>query len=740
MQDSPQRPASDEMQAGPWVDRYLPVQSAGAGPVGEAPGMIDMAAIKGMLWRQRFVLAGVIAAVVLLAFIATVLVKPVYQATATVRVEPDTSTPLDDPTYQSRISAMEIQRYLVTLTRVLQSRSMANLVADSLKLPSRPDFDRLIGSPEKPEEMSAPAWRAARREIAAGYLQGNVIAEAPIEERIIEIGFRSEDPQLAATIANAYVENFLTDDLRRSLESNAYAQRYLADQIEQTRIRLQDAEVRVNAFARANRILTQSLTSKATDEDSGGGGETVAISNLTNINEAHTAARANRIAAEQKWLAAASTPAQQIPEVQQSAAIQSLLGEKSKLAAQVAELRQRYGSDYPELREAESQLAALDRSISQQASDIKSGLRNSYQVALRQEQGLSSELSKVSDMSLDEQDKRVHLNLLNREAEALRKQLATMLDRYNQVAASANVRSGNITRLDPAVVPVAPVSPNLIKNLMIALVIGSGLAVAIAILREALDDRLRSASDVESKLGLPLLGMTPVVDDASQAEDNPQLSEAYSTIRSSIDFALPHTGLNVLVMTSSQSGEGKTTTSISIARKYAQLGRKVLLVDADLRKPSVASYFGASRSRNGFVEVLLGQCTFESALLSQPQANLDVLPVGSIPPNPVEVLSSPLVSEFVAKHAADYSLIVFDTSPVMGLADAPLLARLADGIVFIVEANRSHFGQTKTALRRLRDANANVLGVVLTKFRALDAGLSYDYQYSYYSYGADEKS
>jgi len=180
-------------------------------------------------------------------------------------------------------------------------------------------------------------------------------------------------------------------------------------------------------------------------------------------------------------------------------------------------------------------------------------------------------------------------------------------------------------------------------------------------------------------------------------------------------------------------------TAAVLARKYAQLGRKTLLVDADLRKPSLARLFNAKRTDIGFAEVLLGDVDFHAALLKDTPENLDVLPVGAIPANPVDILSSQALEDFVDRVRKQYSLVIFDTPPTMGLADAPLLARIVDATVFIVEANRAHYGQAKTAIRRLRGATSHVAGVVLTKYRAADAGMAYDYQYQYYAYGNKAK-
>jgi capsular exopolysaccharide synthesis family protein len=212
--------------------------------------------------------------------------------------------------------------------------------------------------------------------------------------------------------------------------------------------------------------------------------------------------------------------------------------------------------------------------------------------------------------------------------------------------------------------------------------------------------------------------------------------EAYASIKATIDFSLPR-NRNVLQLTSTQEAEGKSTTAVVLAELFARSGRKTLLIDADLRRPSVAKLLEIERPKVGLVEVLLGHAKLEDAIISGVHEDLDVLPVGTTPPNPSEVLTSPEMAEFIERCRGEYSLILFDSCPVLGLADAPSLSRLVDGTVFVLEANRVPFAQARNAVKRLRAAGGNVLGVILTKYRALEAGQSYNYQYSYYEYGSD---
>ena len=213
--------------------------------------------------------------------------------------------------------------------------------------------------------------------------------------------------------------------------------------------------------------------------------------------------------------------------------------------------------------------------------------------------------------------------------------------------------------------------------------------------------------------------------------------EAYSSIRAAIDFTMPR-NRNVIQLTSSMAGEGKSTTAVILAELFASLGRKTLLVDADLRRPSVAALLDIERPKVGIVEVLLGHVALDAAVVKGVHENLEILPVGEIPRNPTEILASREMREFIEKVRNEYSLVIFDSCPVMGLADAPTLAHLVDGTVFVLEANRLPFGQVRSAVRRLTVAGGNVIGVVLTKYRALQAGQSYNYQYGYYEYGRDK--
>lgn len=730
---------TDAISRGSWSDQFLP----GADPLPKdaSESMISLATIRGLIFRQRLVLVGIISIVLVIALAFTLLTRPLYKASATVRIEPEGVNIVEGQDLAPSVPGNQIDMYMNTQAAVIKSKRMAYTVVDALKLGSDADFLGEEFAGPRPQGISEKRWMEIRRDAAADMVRGGLSVDVPSDSRIVSINYVSLSAEQAARLANAFADAFVKEDVRRSIEANDYARTYLQEQIQVISGKLQQAETTANTYAKRNGIVGGALGT-AKEGDTSGTAQTMTAANLTSVNEALTKLRGDRISAQQRWLAVVNVPALQLPEAQTNGAMQSLYGQRSSVTAQLSQMRQRYGDSYPQVVELKAQLASLDSQITRLGTEIKNGIRDQYEIALRQEQGLAAELQNVSTQTLDEQDRRVQYNLLDREAQALRTQMAALLDRFNQLSAAASINSGTITKLDSAEIPGAPYSPNLLKNMLVAAVIGIGLAVGIAVLREAFDDRLRSTEDVERKLGVSLLGFTPYLSDEEvaqqQADPFSALMEAYASLRTSVDFAVPGDH-RIVQVTSSQPSEGKSLTSSVLARKYAQLGLKVLLIDSDLRKPTINHLFGEKRPKVGFVEVLLGDVPLADALLPNMPENLDVLPVGSIPARPVELLSSKRFSDFLAMVRNQYAIVIIDSSPVMGIADAPLIARHVDGLVFVVEANRSHYGQAKAALRRLQSAGARVSGAVLTKYRSAEAGLAYDYIYNYYSYSSDQK-
>lgn len=725
--------APEPRGGGNWLDSYI---ADGQGAVGQPrQQVIDMAAIRGILFRQRWLIGAGILMALIAGLVITLLTVPIYKASASVVVDPIGTIITQEQAFESTINLRTAAERILTEVEVIKSRKTAMEVAENLNLGERSDFLGADIDERRPPNRTDEQWLADKQRIAAEQLKGNVAAEVSGNNFIIVISYRSKSPALAAEIANAYADNFAASDTRTEIEENDYIKEYLEEQIDLVRNRLEDAEIEANAFARNSGIIVQQASG-----DEAAGAATLTTTNLASINQRVSEAKARRIEAEQRWQSMQNLPAGQLPEVQGNPVLQKLVADRTELETRLSELRQRYNDEFPEIVKVKDQIEILDRQINRTTNDIKATVRNAYIVARNQEQALEAELGSIKSETLAEQDSQVGFGVLQRETQALRDRLRVLLDRYNSVNTVTNAESGKLTKLDPAIVPTAPESPSLIRNLALALVFGIAFAGGLAVLRETLDDKIRSLDDVEDKIGLPLLGHTPFVEghdfDAEDASQFSALMEAYASIRAAVDFSLPRTQ-NVIQLTSSQASEGKTTTAVILAELFASLGRKTLLIDCDLRRPSVARLLEIDNPTAGTVEVMLGHTDLQSAVVKGIHENLEILPVGSMPPNPSEVMASHQMRDFIEKCREEYSLVLIDSPPVMGIADAPLLSRSVDATIFVLEANKVQFGQARAAVRRVRSAGGNMLGVILTKYRALEAGQSYDYQYSYYQYGRD---
>jgi polysaccharide biosynthesis transport protein len=716
------------------MEQYLPEPYA---EQRQPASRLDISWLRGTLFRQRWLMIAALAVAIVGGIVITLITTPTYEAVASVRLNPRSNyiTEGEDVARQI-IAANEVDNFLRTQVEILKSRNLAETVARELSLGKR---SALLGDMDtnRPPNLSDEAWEEAKIKRAAAELQANVVPEIVGTSTIIAIRFQSSDRVLAAEVANAYVKSFTQSDIRQSLDANAYARDYLQKQIEEVRARLGEAETQSNSYARNQGIVTEQTTS---DEEGEGGGVTITGANLSSINQTVSAARAARIAAEQKWRAIANLPASQLPETMNSPLVQNLAAERAKLNAELSVLRQRYNDDFPAIVEIRSRLDYINQQIERTGAEVKGTIRSQYLIAQQQERALEAELNSVTGDALAEQEKKVEFTSLEREAAALRTQLRSLLDRFAQVSTASNVQSSTVTPLDTAIVPTSPVSPSLVRNLVLAIVLGLGMGGALALIREIFVDQFRRVEDVEDRLGLPALGITPYLKDkdikTEEANQFGALMEAYSAIRSTIDYAIPRSGW-VVQMTSSQASEGKSTTALILAQMFARLGRKTLLIDVDLRKPSVHALLDIERPSAGIAEVLLGHVTFDEAKLEGVAENLTVLTVAGIPPDPVGLICSPAFREFLEARRQEFSLVMLDSSPLLGLADAVEIAKQADTSIFVVEANRTSVAQGRSAVKRLAAVGANVMGVILTKYRTMEAGDDYGYQYNYYQYGKE---
>lgn len=705
--------------------------------VEEREPAIDLHKVYAAVRRNRWLILGVVLAALLLGLVATMLMTPKYTATASIQIDQEGARILESQDVQPVAAYQDADRFLQTQVDVLKSRAMALRVLDSLNLRRGDEFIERMGGKLDPEFAND---QATRDQVLVKLVEDNLSVNLPRESRVVSISFESPDKELAAKVANAFATNYIGYNLERKYNSSSYARDFLSKQLGLARTRLEESERAVTDYARSAGLIR---TSDPTAEGGASAGPTsVTTASLVQQNQAVNAATTARIAAEQRWRAVANQSPMNISDVQSNQAVQQLLTARAQKQAELQQELAVHQSGHPSVIALQAQVDEIERQVNSIASGIKRSIKTAYDVARQQEQALLGQVGELTGETLAEQDRGVQLGILQREADTNRTLYDGLLQRFKEVSAQSGITDNNVSTVDEAVPPFSPSSPNLKLNLLLALFAGLGIAGALVFLREQLDDTVRAPEDVERKLGLHLLGVIPKVEGDSVAEllDQPKsnVSEAYSALRTAVLHSTPSGIPHTILVTSTQPGEGKSTTSYALAKTLASLGRNVLLIDADLRKPSLHRLFGEDTAKAGFSSFLARQSELDGVLVSQAEGagRLGRILAGPIPPNPTDLLGSGRLPELFSLLEHRYDNIIVDGPPVLGLADAPMVAAEADATIFVIEANRSHRGASKLALRRLRSANARILGVALTKFKPEPFSEYGYYGYNYYSYGS----
>ena len=690
----------------------------------------------------RFILANIrrrlgwIAAILALSLVAGVLYTmfqpPLYTAQTSVQINNQSDRVLRQGEDLDNGASLYDERFLKTQIDILKSRGLATHVAQKLKLFGNPAFAEAMGVKD-----TAGLPEAIQRELTIGLLQGHLTVDLPYDSRIVTVAFTSGDPALTAQIANAFASEFIQSNLQRKYDSSAYARQFVSNQLAETKQKVETSERALNAYARsAGLIRTPEASTGGEKGSSAGGGGSVTTSSLLQLNSAANEASQARIAAEVRWQTFNSVPLTSTKEVLGNSTYQTLLTQRAGLETKLQEVRAEHLDDYPGVREIKAQLAEVNRQMQATAANVRNSVRADLTSAAAAEQELASQVSSLKGDTLSEQDRSVQYNLLAREADTNRALYDGLLQRYKELNAAAGVATSNVAIIDQAEAPLGPSSPNHTRNVMFALILGLFLAALMVFLSIQLDDAIRVPEDMETKLGLPLLGIVPQSEGDPQdalLDPKSQLSEGYNALRASLLHSTPAGLPRVLLITSAQPGEGKTTTAQAVSLTLARLGKTVLLVDGDLRRPAVHRVFGLPNER-GLSTLLATLDPLESAVQLSTEPRLSLLPSGPVPPSPTELIASNRFRALIDQMAEKFDVVVVDSPPILGLADAPTMSAMVDGVIFVVEAGRSRRGGLKAALRRLRGMRPNLIGGVLTKFDTSQAANKYSDYYGSHNY------
>lgn len=710
----------------------------------ESEPTIDLRHYWDLGLRHWKLILGVVIAALIAGVAATLAMTPIYRATTTIQAELEATKVLNITDVQPVEQAAESERFFQTQIDLLNSRSLKLAVAQALNLlADNNQFRQRMHARSAETGLTGDAARVARREQVLGILDAHLKVEAVRNSRIINVSFDSPDPALAADVSNAFAGQYIAGNLDRRFQSTAYARGFLERRLGQIKQKLEDSERQMIDYARSQQLVDAS-EGGSNSEGPGSTGASAApksltTANLVQLNQAYSTARAQRIQNQERWRAAQSSALFSLPEVLQNETIQALIQRRAAVKADYENQSKIFKDDYPSQIQAAAQIREIDAQIASAAANIRSTIRTQFDVAQKQETALKSDVDRLKGQSLDEQGRSIRYNILRREADTNRQLYDALLQRYKEVSVAGGIQSNNISLVDSAEAPSGPIRPKPLLNVAIAGLLGLIAALGFIFVRDRFDDTVRTPGDLSTKLGLALVGVVPLNSEESSplaqlSDARSDISESYSSIRASLQFSGPQGAPSPMLVTSSQQSEGKSTTSLAIALSFARIGRKVLLIDADMRRPSLHSFLGVSR-QVGLSNLLTGDRKFDEVIQTTEYPGLSFIPCGPLPLDAGELLSSQAIVQVLAEAERQFNMIVLDGPPIMGLADAPLLAARMQGTLFVIETARTHRGQSKIALARLRAAHAAIIGGVLTKFDSQAGGYGRDYAYTYrYNY------
>jgi polysaccharide biosynthesis transport protein len=660
--------------------------------------------------RRKWMIIALTILGVSVAAIMTLRVTPMYRATATIEVQKQETQIIEGATVDPSVVADD--QYMATQYALLRSRSLAERVAEVLNLPSD----------ERYADQSLR--REQRLNQATSKVVSNIRVSPEGRSRVINVQYISPYPDEAARIANALVENFIQTNLERKYNTTAFAREFVAERLQSTKQALEESERRLVNYAANQNILEL-------DAESGG---SLDATSIISLNQELAAAESARIDAEQRYLEAQNNPTTRA--MLESDDLSRLRTRRSELNAEYQEKLGTFKPAYPEMQQLQARIDSLDEEIELEREGILNALGAEYNAAQAREASLRSRVEELRRELQDLRDRRIDYTIIQREVDTNRTQYEALLQRMKEISIANGVGSSQVSIIDRALVPTTPFEPNLRRTLVQALILSFALGIGLAFALDYVDDTIKSPDDVKNKLGLAAIGVVPKArnskDIVSSELSDPRsaISEAFFSTRTALQFTTSSGTPRSVLITSTQPGEGKTSSSVALAMAFAKVGQRVLIVDADMRKPSFVADSGASIGLSG---LLSREAELMQNVVASRHQGLYLLPAGVIPPNPAELLSNPRMKSLIIEAETAFDLVIVDSPPVLSFTDAPLLGSLCQGTIMVIQAGNIRTPSAKRTVGRLLESRANLLGAILTKFDAKKVG--YDSAYYYYTYG-----
>jgi capsular exopolysaccharide synthesis family protein len=698
-------------------------------PIDAAPDEVHLMDHVKVIYKRRWIAMTVFVIALLSAVAYTFTATPIFEARTRLLIE------IADPNVVAFKEVIEEGQpnpdYYQTQYSILQSRALARRVIEGQGLwnspylvgtPATPGFGigTLVGPltslfREPPPASERPAEETARQSRAIDAFLANLTVEPIRNSRLVDVKFRSTSPVLAARVANALGTNYIEQTLEYKYTASQEASQWLAERLAEQRREVEQAEAKLQAYREQNDAISV--------ED----GENIVVQKLADLSAAVTRAKTERIhkeTTERQLRAIERNPAalEMFPPILGNAFIQRQKAEIAELQQQQAELAERLGELHPEMLRLQSVVQSSQAKLRAEIGKVVEALHTEYQAARTQEQSLVGALEQQKVEALSMNRKAIEYTVLARDVESGRQVYESLLQRAKETGVSGELKTSNIRVVDKAEEPLSAIRPRPRADLTLGALAGLILALGVAFLVEYVDNRLKSPEEIRACLGIPSLGIIPEISSSTAVASTPLLhngapqafAEAFRAFRTNVLFSSPDETRQTLVVTSTGPGEGKTLVACNLAIGFALAGQRVLLIDADMRRPRGHEVFELQQEP-GLSNLLVGDVNPSEALRKTNVAGLRVLTAGRVAPNPAELLGSKRFKDFLASLDDIFDTIIIDTPPAMVVADSLIASRVATGIVFVVGAEMTSRYAAQTAIAQFARGRTRVLGAALNR-------------------------
>jgi len=712
--------------------------------------------------RRKKIIIAFFTIVIITALIGTFLSNPLYKATAKLEIS------LENQHIVNFDQVVEFegksQEFYETQYLLLKSKSLANEVTNKLNLSEHPEFagfnkepgpisqitkgvknsisgvingikGLVVKSPEEKRSIDPKLAELTKQDKLSNQFISRISVEPIGKSRLVNISFEAHDRQLAADAVNGLADGFIDWLLDRKVDATKKGRDFLKKQLTQAQVNLESSEGDLNKFAKKNDIVSL-------DENMN-----IIYHTFATLNDALAKAQKARLEKESLYNHVKSGNIESLPLIINDPYIQGIKSEHAKIKSEYSKMSATFKPEYPALKELGAKVASLEAKITEAESNIAASVESDYRAALKKEETLQAKYSEQKDLALDLNERSVQYNILKREVDSNKSLYESLLQRLKETEVASAITASNIQVVDYASVPLTPFKPNLKLNLLFAGFIGMFGGVCFAFFLEYLDNTVRTPEEVRDKLRLPLLGgiyelektereMLPV-EKSFLLDPRSHIAEAFRTIRTSIMLSTPgHTPQTILV-TSCFPSEGKTTVSINLASSFAQAGSKVLLLEADLRRPRIGNILQSNGK--GLSSYLTGNSSLDEVIKDSDLPNLSVLSVGALPVNPSELLGSEQMRDLIQRLKDEFEYIIVDGPPSLGFVDAHLMSNIVDGVAVVVRAGSTPRKSIRELIDKLNSIRANFLGIIINGIELNQSGYYYK-SYSYYYGGNEEDS